>query len=84
MTALMDHTEECRAFMYRITREPTSDRACICGAGTKALPRLEVREYEERPGAFYIAVGDSGRWIIDDPEQARQIVAVYNAARPGG
>jgi len=44
-------------------------------------PRLEVKEYPDRPGAFYIAVGDHGRWIIDDREEAEKIVELYNRWR---
>ena len=44
----------------------------------KELPRLAVREYDERPGAFYIAIGKTGRWVIDDRAEAERIVYAVN------
>lgn len=68
----------------RTVRDIPPDECTGCVACTDKrlpLPRLEVREYLERPGAFYIAVGNTGRWIIDDPQEAKRIVAAYEAGR---
>lgn len=45
--------------------------------------KWEVREYEERPGSFYIATPDGGRWVIDDVRLAREACERLNAVQLG-